>query len=153
MSSTEANVDAVRRLHEALNTHDENVFIEAVDDLMIPGITIHGEANRPFMIGREGFKQAISLMRSVFPDSTATIQVIFAEGSKVMWREEVQATHASEWMGVPATHKKIMWTASSIVRFNDEGKMVERWAMQDQLTARQQIGIVPRIPGQAGYVE
>jgi predicted ester cyclase len=153
MSSTEANVDAVRRLHEALNTHDENVFIEAVDDLMIPGITIHGEANRPFMIGREGFKQAISLMRSVFPDSTATIQVIFAEGSKVMWREEVQATHASEWMGVPATHKKITWTASSIVRFNDEGKMVERWAMQDQLTARQQIGIVPRIPGQAGYVE
>jgi predicted ester cyclase len=153
MSSTKANVDAVRRLHEALNTHDDNVFIKAVDELMIPGMTIHGEANRRFMIGREGFKQAISSMRSVFPDSTATIQFIFAEGRKVMWREEVQATHVSEWMGVPATHKKITWTASSIIRFNDEGKMVERWAMQDQLTVRQHVGIVPRIPGQAGYVE
>jgi predicted ester cyclase len=56
-------------------------------------------------------------------------------------------------MGAPATDKKITWTASSIIRFNDEGKMVERWAMQDQLTVRQQVGIVPRIPGQAGYVE
>jgi len=153
MSSTEENIRAVRRLYEALNERDANVVNATMDDLMIPGIVIHGEANRPLTIGRETLKQAISLVKDVFPDITATIQFIFAEGGNVMLREEVQATHENEWMGVPATHKKITWTASSIIRFNDKGKMVERWVMEDQLTRLQQLGIVPRIPGQLGYVE
>src|SRR5918998_28165 len=92
LSSTEANIEAVRRLYGALNERDVNVSIEAIEDLMIPEITIHGEANRPLTIGRETLKQAISLIKDVFPDVTATIQFIFAEGSKVMLREEVHAT-------------------------------------------------------------
>lgn len=152
MSDTEANVETSRRFYEALNNSDPNVFVTAIDSLTIPGITIHGDAHTPFVIGREPLKKTVSIIKNAFPDITATIQLIFAEQNKVMLREEVQATHEGVWMGIPATHKKIRWTATSIIRFNDEGKMAERWVMEDQLTRLQQLGIVARIPGQLGYV-
>lgn len=152
MSSAEENIEAVRRLYEALNNSDPNLFVEVVDNLMIPEITMHGDAHTPFVIGRDSYKQMISMVKGAFPDITATIQLIFAEQNKVVLREEVHATHENAWMGVPATYKKVRWTATSIIRFNNEGKMAERWVMEDQLTRLQQLGVVARIPGQLGYV-
>jgi hypothetical protein len=42
------------------------------------------------------------------------------------------------------------WTASSIIRFNSAGKMVERWVIEDELGVMQQLGRVPRFQGQGG---
>lgn len=122
MSDTKANIEAMHRLYEALNKSDPNLFIEVMDDLMIPAITIHGDASMPFFIGRDTLKQAISRIKMAFPDINATIQLIFGEKNKVMLREEVHATHVNEWLGIPATNKHIKWRSTSIIRFNNEGK-------------------------------
>ena len=59
-----------------------------------------------------------------------------------MTRVQLTGTHEREWMGVPATHKKMTWTATQILRFNDAGKAVERWVIEDQLGMLQQLGRV-----------
>jgi steroid delta-isomerase-like uncharacterized protein len=149
-SSSEANVAAVRRLFEALSSPDTNVLVAAIDDLMVPGFLTHGDALIPLAFGREALKQAIPAFKAAFPDATATIQQLVAEGDKVMAHVQVNGTHQNEWMGVPGTGRRMTWTATSITRFNNEGRMAERWVIEDQLGMLQQLGRVPRVEGQAG---
>lgn len=147
---TAENIAAVRRLFEALSSSDPKVLPVAIDELMIPEFVTHGDALFPFVRGREALKQAIPRFKAAFPDATATIQQIFAEGNKVMAHVQINGTHENEWMGVPGTHKKMTWTATSITRFNAAGKMAERWVVEDQLSMLQQLGRVAHIEGQGG---
>lgn len=149
-SGTTENISAVRRLFEALSSSDPNVLPAAIGELMVPEFVTHGDALFPFVRGRDALKQAIPRFKAAFPDAMATIQQIFAEGNKVMAHVQINGTHENEWMGVPGTHKKMTWTATSITRFNNQGKMVERWVIEDQLGMLQQLGRVPRIEGQGG---
>lgn len=149
-SRPEANVAAVRRLFEALSSTDTNVLVAAIDELMAPGFVTHGDALFPLVYGRDALKQAIPAFKVAFPDATATIQQVVAEGDMVMAHVEVNGTHESEWMSVPSTHKRMTWTATSVTRFNREGRMAERWVIEDQLGMLQQLGRVPHIPGQGG---
>jgi steroid delta-isomerase-like uncharacterized protein len=146
----EANVAAVRRLFEALSSTDSNVLVAAIDELMVPGFVTHGDALFPFVYGRDALKQAIPAFKAAFPDATATIQQIVAEGNKVMAHVQVSGTHENEWMGVSGTHRKMTWTASSLTRFDSEGRMAERWVIEDELGVLQQLGRVSRIQGQGG---
>jgi len=145
-----ANIAATRRLFEALSSRDPEVLPTAIDELMIPEFVTHGDALFPLVYGRDALRQAIPRFKAAFPDVTATIQQIFAEGHKVMAHVRVNGTHEGEWMGVPATHRSMTWTASSIIRFNSAGKMAERWVIEDELGMMQQLGRVPRFQGQAG---
>lgn len=147
---TAANIAATRRLFEALSSRDPEVLPTAIDELMIPEFVTHGDALFPLVYGRDALRQAIPRFKAAFPDATATIQQIFAEGSKVMVHVRVNGTHEGDWMGVPATHQPMTWTASSIIRFNSAGKMVERWVIEDELGVLQQLGRVSRFQGQAG---
>lgn len=141
--STATNVSAVRRFFETLSA-DPDVLLKAIDDLLAPELVTHGDAlfPQPVAHGTEGLKQGLTGFKAAFPDITATIQQIFAEGSKVMTRVQLVGTHENEWMGVPATHKEMTWTATQIMRFNDEGKAVERWVIEDQFGVLQQLGRV-----------
>lgn len=145
-----ANIAATRRLFEALSSRDPEALPAAIDELMIPEFVTHGDALFPLVYGRDALRQAIPRFKAAFPDARATIQQVFAEGTKVMVHVLVNGTHEGEWMGVPATHKSMIWTASSIIRFNSAGKMVERWVIEDELGVLQQLGRVPRFQGQGG---
>lgn len=147
---TAANIAATRRLFDALSSRDPAVLPEAIDELMIPEFVTHGDALFPLVYGRDALRQAIPRFKAAFPDATATIQQVFAEGDKVVAHVQVNGTQEGEWMGVPATHRPMRWTASSIIRFNSAGKMAERWVIEDELGVMQQLGRVPRFQGQAG---
>ena len=92
---------------------------------------------------------AIPRFKAAFPDVTATIQQVFAEGSKVMVHVLINGTHEGEWMGMAATHQTMTWTASSIIRFNSASKMVERWVIEDEGGVLQQLGRIPRFQARA----
>ena len=141
--STEMNVSAVRRFFEALSA-DPEVLLKAIDDLFAPGLVTHGDTlfPQPVAHGTEGLKQGLTGFKAAFPDVAATVQQIIGEGDKVMSHIQLTGTHEAEWMGVSATHKELIWTATQIVRFNDEGKAVERWVIDDQLAMLQQLGRV-----------
>ncbi|MBK7543618.1 MAG: ester cyclase [Candidatus Competibacteraceae bacterium] len=147
---TAANIAATRRLFDALSSRDPSVLPAAIDDLMVPEFVTHGDALFPLVYGRDALRQAIPRFKAAFPDATATVQQIFAEGNKVVVHVRVNGTQEGDWMGAPATRQPMSWTASSIIRFNSAGQMAERWVIEDELGVMQQLGRVSRFSGQAG---
>ncbi|MFN8452144.1 MAG: ester cyclase [Anaerolineae bacterium] len=62
-------------------------------------------------------------------------------------RATISGTHLGEYMGAKPTGKKVSWTGLIIYRFDDDGKIVERWQDSDALTMLQQLSVIPT-PGQ-----
>lgn len=92
--------------------------------------------------GVEGFKQGVSAFRQAFPDLTAAVDDIFADGEKVVIRITMKGTHQGSFMNMPATGKRIDVQGIDIVRMAG-GKAVEHWGILDALTMMQQLGAVP----------
>jgi predicted ester cyclase len=68
-----------------------------------------------------------------------TIQEIVEGGDAVVVRQRIEATHVNEFLGVPATGRRISWDAVTIVKVKD-GRIVENctlldlWGIHQQLT-------------------
>lgn len=57
--------------------------------------------------GREGLKFALNSMFIGFPDMNWTVDEQIAEGDTVVTRFTWTGTHHGEFMGIPATHKRV----------------------------------------------
>ena len=88
------------------------------------------------------------MMRSAFPDLHLTIEDMIAEGDKVAMRSSWNGTHQGEFMGIPATGRRVTVSQIDISRIAD-GRMVEHWGQLDALGLMQQLGVVSS-PKQAG---
>jgi len=69
-------------------------------------------------------------LKPAFPDLTAEIYDQVAEGDKVTTRKAFHATHTGEFMGVPATNKKVVMDVIDILRLRDN-RLVEHWGVLD----------------------
>ena len=59
-----------------------------------------------------------------------TIEDILAEGDRVVVRAKMSGTHEGDFMGIPATGKRIDVPFADFVRF-EGGKIVEHWSVTD----------------------
>jgi steroid delta-isomerase-like uncharacterized protein len=57
--------------------------------------------------GLEGLKEILRAMGSAFPDLNFVIQEQISEGDKVASRFEWTGTHQAEFLGVPATSRRV----------------------------------------------
>ena len=97
-------------------------------------------------IGLEGVKAAVTTFKKAFPDAQVNIEFQVAEGDKVVSRYTWSGTHQDEFYGVPATGKRVNWTATATFRIAD-GKIREAWLNSDQLGLMQQFGVIPTPEG------
>ncbi len=65
-----------------------------------------------------------------FSDISVEILEIFGEGDKIFVRKTITATHTGEFMGKPATGKKIVMHIMDIEMLKD-GKITGRWNLSD----------------------
>ena len=77
--------------------------------------------------------------RAAFTDIHVTVEDQVAEGEKVSTRRTWRATHRGPYRGVAPTGKKVTWTQISVVRFS-QGRIVEDWAVADEVGILQQLG-------------
>jgi predicted ester cyclase len=139
-TTPEKNKETVKRFFLASN-NDE---LQELDQLMVENFVTHGpQSLLPRAVGLEAHKQGIGGFKKNFPDATIEITHILAQGDRVMTRQTVTATHVNEFMGAQPTNKRITWTANQLVRFDDDGKMIERWVLEDFASMFQQLGILP----------
>jgi predicted ester cyclase len=139
-TTPENNKETVKRFFLAANNNQ----LQELDQLMIEDFVTHGpQSLLPRAVGLEAHKQGIGGFKKNFPDATIEITLILAQGDRVMTRQKVSATHVNEFMGVPPTNKRITWTATQLARFDDNGKMIERWVIEDFASMFQQLGILP----------
>ena len=137
--AAEQNKALIRRLIEEL-FNKGNTGI--VGEIFAPDFVDHEQLPPGIPSGREGVKVLTTMMRSAFPDFKATIHDILADGDKVVIRMTWSGTQKGEWMGVPATGKRVSFGVIDIIRIAN-GKLVEHWGQMDSMGLMQQLGAIP----------
>jgi len=133
----EKNKAIVRRCFEEVEKGNLAIF----DELLTRDYVYH-EPGRSFT--RDESKQFMQSVRVAFRDRHFTIEEMIAEGDKVVTRYTSSATHTGEFMGIPATGKKVVVTGIIISRIA-QGKIAEDWEQLDTLGFMVQLGAIPPI--------
>lgn len=126
-----------RQFFKALETNDQ----AALKEVLAPNLKAY-HSGAPEPIRREELLQSIAMYHAAFSDQKYTIIDQIAEGDRVATRASWEATHSSEYQGLPPTGKRVLVTAVAISRIED-ARIVERWLEMDQMGLLQQLGLVP----------
>ena len=92
---------------------------------------------------KAGMLEYFGLLLTSFPDMQMEVQDLLVDGDKTVARVSVSATHDAEFLGVPATGRKVEMQLIDIMRFDDDGLVCEHWGVADMLSLMQQLGAVP----------
>jgi steroid delta-isomerase-like uncharacterized protein len=94
------------------------------------------------IIGIEDARKSIAALRTAFPDIHFAADDILADGDKVVLRWTCTGTHRGPFLGIPPTGKHVNFIGINIYRLRD-GKIVERWAVEDWGSVFRQLGATP----------
>jgi steroid delta-isomerase-like uncharacterized protein len=92
--------------------------------------------------GREANRQFWAGFFAALPDLTATMEDLVVAGDRVVGRFVYRGTHAGEFMGIPATGRRVEMRSIDIWRVEDD-MFVEHWDELNILQVLQQIGALP----------
>lgn len=134
--SKEANLAALGKFAEAINTGNFDLFKEVVSAENVDHDPAPGQ-----VAGPEGYRMFFSRMRTAFPDFNAALETMVADDDTIAFAYVITGTHNGLLMGIPSTGKKIRVRGVQISKFKD-GKMVERWGSSDELGMLQQLGLM-----------
>ena len=136
--STQENALIVRRFAEEVITQGniesaaQFVWEDVVEQVPLPG-------QRP---GLEGLKDILGAMRSAFPDLDFSIKEQIAERDKVASRFEWTGTHSGDFLGVPATGRRVQVWGIVIDRL-EQGRIKDTRIIMDTLGLMIQLGVFP----------
>ena len=136
MSTQEANKQLVREYFKAFLAADEAWWNKHI----APSFRRH-DPGLPFeVVGPAGVKKLAEALLPGIPDMQLPIADLVAEGEKVLARLSVKGTHAGDLIGVPTTGKTIEIGVLDLFQIRD-GKLIEHWALLDNLGLMRQIGV------------
>ncbi len=129
--STEQNLELVRRyFDEVWNKGNLDTFDELAPDLV-----------------SKGYKEFARAQRAALGNFHATVLDLFADKDRVALHWQVNAIHQSDYWGIAATGKVVMFQGISMLRISN-GEIVDDFGYWDELTILKQIGATS-IPQQA----
>jgi len=134
--SIEENKEIVRQLWGCLSSGD----FDKMGSLYDENVVYHGVAGDE----RHGRAAAVEFARGykvAFPDMTADVEQLVAEGDLVVSRVRPSGTNTGEMMGMPPTGKRVdlRWVINMVRIAN--GKIAEEWEVFDQADFAQQLGL------------
>jgi steroid delta-isomerase-like uncharacterized protein len=140
-ATTTSTKPTLRRFCDAMNTGDQELISETIDELVLPDALIH----TPMPIqatGPELLKEVFTRLHRAFPDLHITIEDLIAQGDKVVSRNTVTGTHQGDYMGIRPTGKTVTYNEIFILRVVD-GRIAESWGIVDVFSQMQQLGVIP----------
>jgi steroid delta-isomerase-like uncharacterized protein len=135
------HVATMSRLYELISAGEIDAFGELLADDFVEHEELPG-----LEPSKEGVKQLFHMYRAGFPDLLMEVQDVLTSGDKVVARVRGTGTHQGEFMGMPATGKKVDVQLIDIIRFGDDGLAHEHWGVLDALGMMQQLGAIPEGP-------
>ena len=137
----EQNKETARRWSEELWSRGN---LAVADEIIAPDYVRHDPGD-PFPArGPEDVKRIVTMLRSMLADFSIHVDAMIAEGDMVVSRYTATATDTRGYMGMAPTGKVIRTPAMQIFRFSN-GKIVESWAVRDDLGTLKQLGHLPAI--------
>jgi steroid delta-isomerase-like uncharacterized protein len=89
-----------------------------------------------------GIKDFVAQIRAAFPDLQMTADDLIVEGDRLAVRSTMRGTHEGDFMGIPATGKKVEVSNFDFVRFEND-QAAEHWGAIDSDTMMEQLGVAP----------
>lgn len=131
----------LRRIYDLLNAGDIDGF-----GALLSGDFVEHEETPGLAPTKEGVVQFFRMYRAAFPDLRMDAEDVLSSGDKAVARVRATGTHQGEFMGMPATGKRIDVQLIDIMRFGDDGLVREHWGVIDAMAMMQQLGVVPAGP-------
>ncbi|WP_030262613.1 ester cyclase [Streptomyces sp. NRRL B-24484] len=130
------NKAAVQQLMQRMSAGDLSVF----DEVVAEDYHDHDIADDADAMGREAIRAKCAGYLEAF-DIAFTIDHQMADGDRVatMWR--FSGLHKGDFMGLPATHKRVEMTGMTVFRFR-EGMICEGWWNWDNMAMMRQLGLL-----------
>lgn len=129
----ERTLDAVA----ALNRGDIDGYL----GIYAEGAVVHGLPDH-VTADPAGHREVLTEIRRALPDVRAEVDAVVAEGDLLAARITYRGTHRDTLRGVPPTGRVLQWEAMTFRRFDDEGRVVERWIVGDDLSLLHQLGLL-----------
>lgn len=136
---SDQNKDLAHRFYEEVFNAGA---VDRVQDFCAEEFVNHEEGPPGAPEGLEGVKFFVQSFHDGFSDVHASIEELLADGDRIVARVRFTGTHDGDFMGIPASGKKIDMETIDIVRVAD-GKAAEHWGVTDNMKLMQQIGAVP----------
>jgi steroid delta-isomerase-like uncharacterized protein len=128
---------AQRWFAEVMNEGKEEVIDELCAENFVDHDPLPGTSP-----DRQGIHDFVKQVRAAFPDIEMTADDILVDGDGLAVRSTVRGTHQGEFMGIPASGKKVEVSNYDFVRFEND-QVVEHWGTIDSAALMEQIGAVP----------
>lgn len=135
-NKSEQMIRAARLFYTFWNTGDSVYLDEVVASNFIDNTLPKGRPQGP-----EGLKYASKNFRQAVPDLTCTINDLLIVGNKITARLLFKGTFKGKFMDHPPTNKPIEFSAIDILHI-ENGRLVEDWHLEDNLTLLQQLDAI-----------
>ncbi|WP_227376919.1 ester cyclase [Haladaptatus halobius] len=113
--------------------------LDAIDELLAEDFVQHSTWGPSKVRGREEFKRQVAAFYEAFPDLEGTVDEVIADGDRVANRFTMRGTHEGEFMDIEPTGNAVELTGTIFAHVED-GKIAERWVVDDILGFLQQLG-------------
>ncbi len=130
----EENMALAMREQEAWSKGD----IEALMEVFSPDFVFHSQTGQDNSL--EDVIYVLKQHMVKWPDRKFSVEDMFVKGDKIVRMTTFRATHTVDVEGLPATGKKVEIRSIDIIRI-ENGKIVEMWNVEDNLTFFKQLGM------------
>lgn len=121
----------------------EPAWREVWKSMMSPDVVYHfNSSSEPIT----GLKANIAFNENLFigfPDVRQEIGNLLVDGDSAVYRTTIQGTHTGDFLGMPATGRKVRLNDFTLLRFGN-GLIEERWYETNLLEMMQQLGLAER---------
>ena len=138
MNNAERNRQTMQRFAECINTND----LTLAEELIAAEAEFTTPVSDKPLYGGAGYLSVVELMRKSFSDIRWDIVDMAAEGDKVAVSWICSGTHDGEFMGLPATGRKVSFSVMNFYYFNAAGKIVNDVAAQGLFGLMSSLGLI-----------
>jgi steroid delta-isomerase-like uncharacterized protein len=129
----------VRRLYEEVWNKRK---LEVISELISPSHALQAPNVSGSSIGPEAYKRQVLVFLEAYPDLRWTIEDTIAEKDKIVACWTFSGTHKGDYMGIPATNKKVSVDGITVHHIVG-GKIMDSYGYFDVLGMIKQLGVAP----------
>jgi steroid delta-isomerase-like uncharacterized protein len=133
------NKAIVRRLYQEVWNERK---LDVVDTLLSASHALQDPEISASQVGPKLYKRRVVEVTTGFPDLCFTVEDTIAEGEKVVACWTISGTHKNEYMGIPATGRKVAFEGITVHHIKN-GKILDSYTRWDALGLMRQLGAIP----------
>jgi steroid delta-isomerase-like uncharacterized protein len=97
-------------------------------------------------VGRKAIEESYRAFLTSFPDATLTVEATLVDPPHVAVFSTVNATHVSEFFGLPGTNRHLEFRGSRLARMDDQGLIAHERRIYDFTGLLVQVGVLRAKP-------